>query len=758
MKKLRLFVPLTKVDAVQRIVYGVATAEEVDKSGEIFDYATSAPLFRNWSDTISKVTGGKSLGNVRAMHGKVSAGVLKQIEFNDDDKQIEVAAKITDDNEWNKVQEGNYTGFSIGGKYEKVWKGDDGVQRFTANPSEISIVDNPCVTSATFSMIKADGIVEDVKFHLQEIPEVPEAEKSATPSNEAVAARATVLAKIFGEEPEWPDYIEQARGELTKAAPKEEVAAKAAVVIVDDEQPTFTNEEVALEATKMAKEAGHEAKWPDYIVVARDNMTKAFNDKKKKQGGNAGADATGKTKNEDGKGTKDTHEAGKDKTPPGYVKADFVPTLQNPEPGLEQVWKANDGKTFAKKAEAQAHNATLNKAAPTGAAALLAASMAKADAALALKPGDVIAPTGVVLDADGVAKAFTALEGVTLLPSLRNVLIKRAGELKIALPDRLNVEKADAYFADLRKSLYDVGRLAELIQSLQYFQQGVKYEEEYEQDVTSTTAADTQKAIADLCMILRARVVEETQEIFAGEENPVIVEMFELAHRPRGMDAIAKMLAEDATLEKSAKLPALGLLAKVGAKHSMKDQSTLNKAHDALGELGADCSGGKDTEKLAKAGARHSKADLGKIQQAHGLLVDVGAECSEEMDDEEEEDELQCATPVDLTKLDETTPLGKALKKALDDNEALTKVATEAVGKIDALTKRVEEIAAQPMPGGPRATETYRVVGKGEDDAMAADANTVLTEISKSNPEALATALIKLSQSGGGKKFQPGER
>ncbi len=77
--------------------------------------------------------------------------------------------------------------------------------------------------------------------------------------------------------------------------------------------------------------------------------------------------------------------------------------------------------------------------------------------------------------------------------------------------------------------------------------------------------------------------------------------------------------------------------------------------------------------------------------------------------------------------------------------------------KVDALTKRVEEIAAQPMPGGPRATETYRVVDKSQDDQMADEANAVLTEISKSNPDALATALIKLGQQNG-KKFQPGAR
>jgi hypothetical protein len=58
---------------------------------------------------------------------------------------------------------GVYTGFSIGGAYVQSWKDGEYV-RFTANPVEISVVDNPCVPGAHFTAVKADGTCEVRKF------------------------------------------------------------------------------------------------------------------------------------------------------------------------------------------------------------------------------------------------------------------------------------------------------------------------------------------------------------------------------------------------------------------------------------------------------------------------------------------------------------------------------------------------------------------------------------------------------------------
>lgn len=161
--KIVLFARLAKVDEAKREVWGVATAEMVDKEGEIFDYESSKPYFKNWSDEIAKATDGKSLGNVREMHEPSAVGKLVDLTFDDDLKQIQVGAKIVDDTAWKKCAEGVYTGFSIGGAYVKAWKDGEYV-RFTAKPAEISVVDNPCVSEAHFTAVKADGTIELRKF------------------------------------------------------------------------------------------------------------------------------------------------------------------------------------------------------------------------------------------------------------------------------------------------------------------------------------------------------------------------------------------------------------------------------------------------------------------------------------------------------------------------------------------------------------------------------------------------------------------
>src|ERR1700682_5963239 len=113
-KSLKLFAQLTKIDESRHEVWGIATAEVVDKEGEIFDYASSKPYFEAWSNEIAKATDGKSLGNVREMHAPNAVGKLVSIEFDDELKQVNIGAKIVDESAWQKCAQGVYTGFSIG--------------------------------------------------------------------------------------------------------------------------------------------------------------------------------------------------------------------------------------------------------------------------------------------------------------------------------------------------------------------------------------------------------------------------------------------------------------------------------------------------------------------------------------------------------------------------------------------------------------------------------------------------------------------
>jgi hypothetical protein len=186
MSSLDLFLPLMKVDLDRRLVAGVATAEAPDRSGEICDYATSKPYFEKWSAEALEASGGKSLGAVRAMHARVAAGKLTGIEFDDEGRRIVVSAKIVDDDEWRKVCEGVYTGFSQGGRYVKRWLDpDSSLVRYTAEPHEISLVDLPCLPDATFEVVK-DGLVEKRAFAPRR--EAAKATRSSAPAPDETAA------------------------------------------------------------------------------------------------------------------------------------------------------------------------------------------------------------------------------------------------------------------------------------------------------------------------------------------------------------------------------------------------------------------------------------------------------------------------------------------------------------------------------------------------------------------------------------------
>lgn len=166
-KQHSIFIPINKIDEERRLVFGIATEELPDKQGEICDYESSKPFYEKWSSDIEKATDGKSKGNLRVMHTSKVAGTIPQISFNDDTKQIEICAKVVDDEEWKMVLAGGYTGFSQGGSYEKKWK-DGEFTRYTSNPCEISLVDNPCLSSATFEVLKSDGSIELRKFQTLE--------------------------------------------------------------------------------------------------------------------------------------------------------------------------------------------------------------------------------------------------------------------------------------------------------------------------------------------------------------------------------------------------------------------------------------------------------------------------------------------------------------------------------------------------------------------------------------------------------------
>ena len=166
MRTFSKFIPFAKVDAARREVWGIVTAELPDKDNEVCDYSGSKPYYQAVIDEMGKATDGENFFPLRAMHQLVAVGKCVGFDFRDEDKEVFMGFKVVDDDAWRKVEENVYTGFSHGGKVMDMKPDPDfeGCKRYVANPSEISLVDNPCLASAHFAYVKADGAVEMRKF------------------------------------------------------------------------------------------------------------------------------------------------------------------------------------------------------------------------------------------------------------------------------------------------------------------------------------------------------------------------------------------------------------------------------------------------------------------------------------------------------------------------------------------------------------------------------------------------------------------
>lgn len=194
------FLPLYKADAERRLVFARAAMEEPDKSREIMDYATARPQFEAWSKQYSDATLGKSLGNIRAMHNpRHLAGKVQDIIYDDAGKAVDVCIKVLDPVDWTKVEEGGYTGLSIGGGYVKKWadSGDPTLTRYTPRIAEISLVDSPCIPSARIMELqKSEG--ETVEVVLKGVPRSFDELKPPATFDEMNKVNLGGVARSFG--------------------------------------------------------------------------------------------------------------------------------------------------------------------------------------------------------------------------------------------------------------------------------------------------------------------------------------------------------------------------------------------------------------------------------------------------------------------------------------------------------------------------------------------------------------------------------
>jgi hypothetical protein len=186
-----------------------------------------------------------------------------------------------------------------------------------------------------------------------------------------------------------------------------------------------------------------------------------------------------------------------------------------------------------------------------------------------------------IYKADGVVVADTAAapDPAASKSPIDVEAVKKLGE-KDGVPD------ATGEPAEVKKSMYDVARLADLLNSVASSTMLAQWEAEAENDASPVPAA-LRAWLADGLKILNAMTAEESAELLATvTPATVIVEVIELA-------------------------------AKAGARHSAGDQKHVQSMHDSAVALGAGCSAekaaGSEGEDLAKAALQDTTTQLTKV-------------------------------------------------------------------------------------------------------------------------------------------------
>lgn len=197
------YLPFTRVDDDERIVEGYCYTSPKVK-GDKWNLKRAA--------LEAATTAYMAMPCIRSMHQSIAAGVGQAVEWNETGCLLR--AKIVDDAEWNKVKEGVYRGFSLGGR-PTIARGND-IEAFEW--IETSLVDRPCDPGAMFTMARAEGVDAGAEYEVENIeePEPAELDRALT------AAEVPVRENL---EPTVPELVEQIRRKLESADEADEMRA-----------------------------------------------------------------------------------------------------------------------------------------------------------------------------------------------------------------------------------------------------------------------------------------------------------------------------------------------------------------------------------------------------------------------------------------------------------------------------------------------------------------------------------------------------
>jgi len=276
--KVRLSMPLTKVDEGRRMVSGFASLDNLDKQDDIVTTEASMAAFA------------KFRGNIREMHQPSAVGKMvsfKEEKYFDPEskkfyKGVFVSAYISKgaQDAWEKVLDGTYTGFSIGGRMNK-WDDayDENLEKSIRvikeyDLIELSLVDSPANQFANIMSVEkvdgvntitgssADTVVENVFW---------DAESGLV----TVSENETELSPVSGEEMKNIGFVEKNDSEKTTMIKFLVDSAKGirTIKIAKEDNPMTENTDVVAEATPEVEKVEVAPEAPAEIVAETPEVT-----------------------------------------------------------------------------------------------------------------------------------------------------------------------------------------------------------------------------------------------------------------------------------------------------------------------------------------------------------------------------------------------------------------------------------------------------------------------------------------------------
>ena len=705
---MKIYLPIAKVDAEHREVWGYASTEARDDQGEIVKRDALVAALGDYM----------RFANIREMHQLSAVGVAREAAV--DDRGLYIGARIVDDQAWQKVIEGVYKGYSIGGRITQRDPADyKTITGLVLN--EISLVDRPANPEAVFDYWKAAGAstMPEPRFnppiqiwacgvpehrHLAKadalkcqgegavVAEVARSGKIAESGATLIAAARTAIATAEG-------ALEKVQSKAIESTPF--VAAEYA----DPGYQTDGKKRYPIDTERHIRAAWNFIHRPNN--ARRYTAVQLFDIKAK-------IIAAWKAKiDTDGPPAADSsNTAGKKLAQVALTKA---------------LWDVGhvariilDLDWLEESLAAEAAMEGDDSPQPARLQALIAELRGFLNALVTEETGEILggaesdsepagsSPPDILIMAAGAA-------GAALVADLCKTGSPRMQKLAAAVLAKIKHSQGDQTLLDLAYHAVDkcTGMNGLLFAERSHL---VKARDA----LKAAGAASSEEATVDSARNPEApppMVRPPAHEFRPGENSTVDTSMRPTAAVSEG---VLEMIA--------------AVLGKRGSGH----QALMDVAHDCIGRLthGASCT-------ADKVGARHSQETLGALADAHDHLVAAGAKCDAAG--------FTAETEWEGTEFDTGKASGRDLAKMLagerSEKAALIATLTDIVPRLDQLTKRVEDIARTPLPPLAMA-RSVTAVSKQQDSGGGAgepSSDDIAAAFSRMSKEEQTLTLIKAS-------------